>query len=87
MGSEGLDVVVGDLGEALGERAGDSIALLAGAFALDGADRLDVLADQFGRHVGAVHVVEQAAEAFFVWRAVRPVTGQVLADLRAKLAA
>jgi shikimate dehydrogenase len=32
-------------------------------------------------------LVEQAAEAFFVWRAVRPVTGQVLADLRAKLAA
>jgi shikimate dehydrogenase len=32
-------------------------------------------------------LVEQAAEAFFVWRGVRPVTGRVLADLRAKLAA
>ncbi len=30
-------------------------------------------------------LVEQAAEAFFVWRAVRPVTRHVLADLRAKL--
>jgi len=30
-------------------------------------------------------LVEQAAEAFFVWRAVRPATGHVLADLRAKL--
>ena len=30
-------------------------------------------------------LVEQAAEAFFVWRDVRPETGMVLADLRAKL--
>ncbi|MBS1140842.1 MAG: shikimate dehydrogenase [Proteobacteria bacterium] len=32
-------------------------------------------------------LVEQAAEAFFVWRGVRPTTEEVLADLRAKLAA
>lgn len=32
-------------------------------------------------------LAEQAAEAFFVWRGVRPDTGLVLADLRAKLAA
>ncbi|WP_310491640.1 shikimate dehydrogenase [Dechloromonas sp.] len=32
-------------------------------------------------------LVEQAAEAFFVWRGVRPASAQVLADLRAKLAA
>lgn len=30
-------------------------------------------------------LVEQAAEAFFVWRQVRPETGPLLADLRAKL--
>ena len=30
-------------------------------------------------------LVEQAAEAFFFWRGVRPPSGQVLAELRAKL--
>lgn len=46
------------------------------------------------RHQGAAHcadglgmLVEQAAEAFFVWRGIRPGTVQVLAELRAKLAA
>jgi shikimate dehydrogenase len=31
-------------------------------------------------------LVEQAAEAFLVWRGVRPPSGQVLAELRATLA-
>jgi shikimate dehydrogenase len=31
-------------------------------------------------------LVEQAAEAFLVWRGVRPPSAQVLAELRAELA-
>jgi shikimate dehydrogenase len=32
-------------------------------------------------------LIEQAAEAFFIWRAIRPETASVLNDLRLKLAA
>ena len=46
----------------------------------------------WAHHHGAVPrdglgmLVEQAAEAFFIWRGVRPPAAQVLAELRASLA-
>jgi shikimate dehydrogenase len=48
---------------------------------------------QWAREHGAVGrdglgmLVEQAAEAFLVWRGVRPPSAQVLAELRAELPA
>jgi shikimate dehydrogenase len=42
--------------------------------------------DSTGRD-GLGMLVEQAAEAFLVWRGVRPPSGQVLAELREELAA
>ena len=46
-------------------------------------------ATQHGAHArdGLGMLVEQAAEAFLVWRGVRPPGGQVLAELRALMAA
>ena len=92
-----FDVVINATSASL---SGQSLPLPAGLFA-SGALAYDMMYGkgetpflQLAREQGAGRcadglgmLVEQAAEAFFVWRGVRPVTGRVLADLRAKLAA
>jgi shikimate dehydrogenase len=79
--------------------AGASLPLPPGIFA-PGALAYDMMYGkgetlflQLAREQGAARgadglgmLVEQAAEAFFVWRGVRPPTTPVLADLRAQLA-
>jgi shikimate dehydrogenase len=78
--------------------AGESLPLPAGLFA-PGALAYDMMYGkgetpflQLARAQGAVQcadglgmLVEQAAEAFFVWRGVRPPTATVLADLRRQI--
>jgi shikimate dehydrogenase len=79
--------------------AGDSLPLPGGVFA-EGALAYDMMYGKGetpflrqAREQGAARcadglgmLAEQAAEAFFVWRGVRPETAQVLANLRAALA-
>ncbi len=80
--------------------AGEAIALPRGSYApgalaydmMYGARETPFLAA--ARQAGATRVadglgmlVEQAAEAFLLWRGIRPQTASVLADLRARLAA
>jgi shikimate dehydrogenase len=93
---EGFDVVVNATASSL---AGAQVPVDAGALK-PGALALDMMygpaADgfmQWARTHGAVPrdglgmLVEQAAEAFSIWRGVRPPAAQVLAELRALLAA
>ena len=79
--------------------SGDALPLPNGIFA-EGSVAYDMMYGQSetpflaqAREQGVVQradglgmLVEQAAEAFFVWRGVRPATRRVLADLRSKLA-
>jgi shikimate dehydrogenase len=90
-----FDVVINATSASL---AGESLPLpqgifAAGALAYDmmyGKDETPFLALARGQGVahcadGLGMLVEQAAEAFFVWRGVRPDVAPVLLDLRAKL--
>ena len=47
--------------------------------------RIRTLAHLSDLHLGLSPDVEQAAEAFLLWRGVRPQTAAVLADLRARV--
>jgi shikimate dehydrogenase len=92
-----FDVVINATSASL---SGESLLLPPGIFA-PGSLAYDMMYGKgetpflaFAREQGASRcadglgmLVEQAAEAFFVWRGVRPTTAWVLADLRAKLAA
>jgi shikimate dehydrogenase len=94
--SSRFDVVINATSASL---SGESLPLPPGIFA-PGSLAYDMMYGKgetpflaFAREQGAARfadglgmLVEQAAEAFFVWRGVRPATGQVLADLRTKLA-
>ena len=92
----GFDVVVNATASSLGG-AGVPIhprVLAPGALALDmmygrAADGFLAWAAQHGARGrdGLGMLVEQAAEAFFVWRGVRPLTAPVLAAVSARLAA
>lgn len=91
-----FDVVINATSASL---AGEAVDLPAGIFAsgslaydmMYGKDETPFLAA--ARQVGAGRLadglgmlVEQAAEAFLLWRGIRPETGPVLAELRARLA-
>ena len=94
---ESYDVVINATSASL---SGESLPLPAGLFAA-GSLAYDMMYGKgetpflrLAREQGAARcadglgmLVEQAAEAFFVWRGVRPATAPVLADMRAKLVA
>lgn len=93
---EGFDVVINATASSLQGAAVpvDPGVLGRGALALDmmygpAAQGFLAWADAHGARGrdGLGMLVEQAAEAFFVWRGVRPDTAPVLAALRARLAA
>jgi len=91
-----FDVVINATSASL---SGDSLPLPAGLFAT-GSLAYDMMYGKgetpflrLAREQGAARcadglgmLVEQAAEAFFVWRGMRPATGPLLAELRAGLA-
>ena len=91
-----FDVVINATSASL---SGEAVPLPSGVFA-PGALAYDMMYGkgetpflQIAREQGAARcadglgmLVEQAAEAFFVWRGLRPLTGEVLAELRAGLA-
>lgn len=95
-GSKSFNVVINATAASL---AGESLPLPAGVFA-PGALAYDMMYGQgetpflaLAREQGAVRcadglgmLVEQAAEAFMIWRGLRPQTAGVLAELRAALA-
>lgn len=87
-----FDIVINATSASL---AGESLPLPLGAFAADSL-AYDMMYGRdtpflaLARSRGAAHcadglgmLVEQAAEAFFVWRGIRPDTGPLLAELRA----
>ena len=94
---QGFDVLINATSASL---SGAALPLPSGIFAV-GSLAYDMMYGkgetpflQQAREQGAVHLadglgmlVEQAAEAFFVWRGVRPETAGLLAELRRALAA
>jgi len=91
-----FDVIINGTASSLGGHGVpvDAHVLKPGALAYDmmyGAGAVGFM--DWARAHGAVPrdglgmLVSQAAEAFFIWRGVMPPAGQVLAELRAKLAA
>lgn len=92
----GFDVVINATASSLqgADIPVDARVLAPGALALDmmygpAARGFLAWAESHGAHGrdGLGMLVEQAAEAFFVWRGVRPDTAPVLSALRARLAA
>ncbi len=93
---QGFDVIINGTSASLsGELPNLPDGILApGACCYDMMYGRDTPFLQWARSQGAQHtmdglgmLVEQAAEAFFIWRGLRPQTAALLAELRAELAA